>query len=262
MSAPRAVIFDLDDTLMPELDAIRAAFASACDIAFPGSPTQAALLRRGIQRHARALWRTTPHVAYCRRIGFSSWEGLWGDASGSALHHRFFGAWQPSYRSEAWRRALRDAGNVDTDLAERVSDAFRAEARARLRPFDGAVDVVRELRRDHAVGLLTNGESGIQREKMTSAGFEGMFAAVVVSGDIGVGKPSQEPFRLVLARMGGRPTDAVMVGNSARSDILGAQAVGMRAVLVGVAPSAPVGVRPDAIASTIRDVPAAIRELA
>jgi putative hydrolase of the HAD superfamily len=261
VSQPRAVIFDLDDTLMPEVDAVRAALADACAIAFPTSLSKSAVLCDSLRLHARDLWSRGSHAAYCRGIGFSYWEGLWGDATGSTLHGSFFRAWQPPYRAEAWRRALTDVGLDDASLARRVSEAFRAETRVRLLPFDGAAGVVRELRRAGAVGLLTNGESGIQREKLASAGFADMFDAVVVSGDIGFGKPSQAPFRHVLARLGVAASDSVMVGNSVRSDILGAQAVGMRAILVGSPGGPPAGVTPNATVADIRDVPAALRRL-
>ena len=46
-----------------------------------------------------------------------------------------------------------------------------------------------------------------------------------------VGKPAPPLFRMALARLGLTPGDAAMVGDSVPSDMLGARAVGMRAVL-------------------------------
>ena len=63
MSALGPVIFDLDDTLMPEEHAIRAAFAAACKFAFPASRSK----RYGLNEAARARARGVAPLA-ARRI--------------------------------------------------------------------------------------------------------------------------------------------------------------------------------------------------
>ena len=55
-----------------------------------------------------------------------------------------------------------------------------------------------------------------------------------------VGKPESPLFRMALERLGVAPADAAMVGDSVASDIRGARAIGMRAVLFAPdGPSAP-----------------------
>ena len=61
----------------------------------------------------------------------------------------------------------------------------------------------------------------------------------------------------MLTRLGVTASESVMVGNSVRSDVLGAQRIGMRAVLVGEA-DAGSGVSPDAVARGICDVPSVL----
>lgn len=55
-----------------------------------------------------------------------------------------------------------------------------------------------------------------------------IFDAVVTFEDTGVRKPSPEPFRRVLERVGTEPQHAIMVGDWEERDILGATNVGMR----------------------------------
>ena len=78
----------------------------------------------------------------------------------------------------------------------------------------------------------------------------------VSSSDHGVMKPHPGIFREALRRLGARPAQAVMVGDSLANDILGARAIGMRGVLVsrsGTAhPEAPDDV---AVIRTLRDLP-------
>src|SRR5207249_1417053 len=56
-----------------------------------------------------------------------------------------------------------------------------------------------------------------------------------------VGKPEPPLFRIALARLGLRPHEAAMVGDSVTSDVAGGHAVGIRTVLY-----APDGAPPDA----------------
>jgi len=67
---------------------------------------------------------------------------------------------------------------------------------------------------------------------------------VVISAELGVGKPDPAIFRAALDRLGATAADAMHVGDSVEHDVEGARAAGVRAVLVarnGVAP--PDGVR-------------------
>ncbi len=76
-----------------------------------------------------------------------------------------------------------------------------------------------------------------------------------------LGKPSPEFFGLALEAAGVQPGRAVMVGDDLRSDIAGAKAVGLRAVLVrtgkGGGPPPPEGakVEPDAVIDSLAALP-------
>lgn len=60
-----------------------------------------------------------------------------------------------------------------------------------------------------------------------------------------VGKPMPHIFRAALARLGVPPEEAVMVGDSLRSDIVGAQAVGLRTIWLAPRGATPGEIRPD-----------------
>jgi 4-nitrophenyl phosphatase len=62
-----------------------------------------------------------------------------------------------------------------------------------------------------------------------------------------VGKPEPPLFRIALARLGCRPHEAAMVGDSVTSDVAGGRAIGMRTVLY-----APDGAPPDAADVVVR----------
>jgi putative hydrolase of the HAD superfamily len=200
---PRAILFDLDDTLVVEDPA-------------------------AVRTRARELWRAAPTFDYCRRIGISSSEGLWCRFEGDGPETRWLREWSPAYRREAWRLALADQGIGDAGLAEQLGERFGVERRGRHEVFDDVVDALTTLGESHTLGLVTNGASCLQREKLAASGLGAHFAAVVVSAEFGAGKPEPAIFRHALSELG--CSSGVMVGDSVERDIDGALAAGLGAV--------------------------------
>jgi len=66
----------------------------------------------------------------------------------------------------------------------------------------------------------------------SASGLAGYFSAVVVSGELGAGKPDPAIFRHALREVGCDAEHAVMVGDSLTRDVLGALDAGLRAVWV------------------------------
>jgi phosphoserine phosphatase len=220
-----AILFDLDDTLVVEEAAAVASFQATARAALDRHPVDAARLAVDARARARELWWAGPAHGYCRRLGISSWEGLWCRFEGDADEVRALRSWAPGFRREAWRRALLDQGVDDSALAEELGERFGVERRARHELFPDALGA---LAAGAPIALLTNGASCLQREKVAGAGLDGRFDAVVVSGDLGIGKPDAAVFRHTLALLG--VVDAVMVGDSLDRDIDGARAAGLGAV--------------------------------
>jgi putative hydrolase of the HAD superfamily len=228
----RALLVDLDDTLVVEEGAAVAAFIATARVTTKQHELDAAALAIGARARARELWRGAPTFPFCERIGISSWEGLWChfDGDGEDLHA--LRGWAPEYRRQAWRRALLDQGIEDDGLAGELGERFGVERRARFETFADAGPALDALRRDYALALVTNGASCLQREKLAASGLADRFDAVVVSGDLGVGKPHAAIFAHALRALGVEATDAVMVGDSLPKDVDGAIAAGLRAVWV------------------------------
>ena len=82
----------------------------------------------------------------------------------------------------------------------------------------------------HPMAVVTNGAACLQREKLAASGLADRFGAVVVSGEVGVGKPDAAVFRVALERLGA--DEAVMIGDSLDRDIDGALAAGLGAVWI------------------------------
>lgn len=85
---------------------------------------------------------------------------------------------------------------------------------------------------DRAAEFVCERSSDLQREKIAGAGLGGYFDEIVVSGDLGFGKPDPRIFQTILSRLGTGPAEAIMIGNSLETDIEGARAACMAAVWV------------------------------
>ena len=87
-------------------------------------------------------------------------------------------------------------------------------------------------KKDYQMGVISNGLTIKQWEKLIRLGLYHFFDEVVTSQEAGSEKPDSEIFQLALERMGCKAEESVMVGNKFSEDILGATEVGMSAILV------------------------------
>lgn len=108
-----------------------------------------------------------------------------------------------------------------------LSDRFRG-----LRLFDESLEVVRQIGQFAHVGLITNGPSQIQRDKIERLAIGDLFEVILVSEEEGVWKPDPLIFTRALDRFGVAPEAAIFVGDSPEHDIAGAQAAGILSVWI------------------------------
>ena len=228
----RAVLFDLDETLIEEESSNDAAAIAACTLAADRHAIDRGALFRAMREQSLALWLSGPMIDYCRNIGISSREGLWGAFSSEDPGSAKLREWIPEYRARSWLDALRHLGIDDESLAAELAQAFMIERRARHVIFPESLNVMHQLKRSYRLALITNGASDIQREKIEGAGLEPFFDPILISGNLGFGKPAPEIFAAALRQLNLAQDEAVMVGDSFSRDIEGARAVGIKTVWI------------------------------
>lgn len=87
------------------------------------------------------------------------------------------------------------------------------------------------------LGIVTNGEVQFQAPKITQLAIDQYLSTVVISEAVQVHKPDPRIFAHALAEIGCHAADTWFVGDDPINDVLGAAAVGMRAIwLTGVRP--------------------------
>lgn len=130
-------------------------------------------------------------------------------------------------------RALEQLGVV-APIVEPLVEVFRSYAPDRLEPYPGVVSGLASLRRVVPVGLVSDGDVGIQRAKLHALDLEEAFDVVVFSDGLGRAhrKPDPEPFRIALATLGVAAEESVYIGDRPDKDVVGATAAGLGAVRV------------------------------
>ena len=222
-----ALIFDLDETIMADNPSAEAAAVAAAEIAAERHGIDSDVLAASLFDSARKLWRASDLSPHARGLGISSWEALWGNFDDPDPGLQALARWVPEFRVEAWKAALQNHDIDDEPMAVQLADAFRRERRARHLVFPEALAALDDLAVDYRLALLTNGSPNVQGEKIDGANLRNRFDPVVISGEVGAGKPEPEAFHHILRLMDLQPAQTAMIGDSFRRDIVGAARVGM-----------------------------------
>ncbi|HEX9495643.1 MAG TPA: HAD family hydrolase [Candidatus Limnocylindria bacterium] len=228
----RAILFDLDNTLLMEDEATERALRQTSELAGQRTGAEPVVVHAAAREAAETLFRSAQVFAYADEVGIWWGEALWGEFAGDQGRLRAVRAFVPGFRREVWRRALAVAGIADDALADELGAAYPTFRRA-LRPVDPEADaVLADLGRDHALALVTNGAPDVQREKLAPTTLAAHFKVIVISAELGIGKPDPRIFRSALDAVDVPSGDAVVVGDSLERDIEGARRAGIRSVWI------------------------------
>lgn len=117
--------------------------------------------------------------------------------------------------------------------AEALAEEFKLRVHERLGLLDGALHALDAAKAaGRKMALLTNGPALVQRPKVNAMDLERHFHFVGISGELGAWKPEAEAFRRALAPLGVAPHEALMVGDSLDFDLEPAKALGMQTAWV------------------------------
>jgi FMN hydrolase / 5-amino-6-(5-phospho-D-ribitylamino)uracil phosphatase len=199
---PKAVLFDLDDTL--------------CDYA--------------AAREARL------------RIAFTRYATGGEHGEGIDLEHMIVASIQlHPHGADHFGELFSRFGVDDPTRASAAADWYRTNRFHGLKLFPGVDEVFRIVRdglsrraptSTQPLGIVTNGPAEVQRAKLDLLEIEGLVDFAVVSEEFGVAKPDPRIFHEALRRAGVDASEAVFVGDSAEFDMVGARAAGIPSVWV------------------------------
>jgi putative hydrolase of the HAD superfamily len=227
----RAILFDLDNTLVSEMDTYESAFASAMSL--HPLKVEMANFREAVFAVATELWLASPVGDYCARLGLGSPTSLFSDFPGTTGELAYLRKWSPGYRRETWMRALEKVGvNATSKLAVELDRSLRRELPSNIKRYDDVFATVETLSRSYVLAVATNGPADVQAAKLRGARLNDFFPIVVASSEVGFGKPDPRIFQAAVERMGVPLKEVLVVGDSLEKDVVGSAAAGLRCVWV------------------------------
>src|SRR5579862_4389636 len=208
---PRAILFDLDDTIITTRTRRDEAWANvAAEFARELEPFAPALLAQAIRAEAQAFFTNAENAVV--------WRESLREARREVVRRAF-------KRLGDYRRAARTA--LPHRLADRFSDV-QDEAWI-LSP--GAHETIDKLGAGGVrLGLITNGDSEGQRAKVGRFDLDRRFHHVQIEGEHGFGKPDPRAYRHALRALDAEPHQAWIVGDNLDWEVAAPQRLGIHAI--------------------------------
>ncbi len=119
------------------------------------------------------------------------------------------------------------------ELSCNLNDIFTAETTKNIKLYPDVVPFLNNLLDNgKKIAIITNGQSERQRNKIKFSGLANYTDKLFISDEIGFAKPAKQIFEKALSEMNVSADDVVMIGDSLKSDVLGATALGIDAILI------------------------------
>ena len=118
------------------------------------------------------------------------------------------------------------------ELAQEMGAEFLRLTNKHFCLMPDAENVVRYLAGKYPLTIISNGFKEVQYYKFEHSGLAPYFTHTLISEEVGINKPQPGIFDIALERNGITAEEAVMIGDSYSSDILGAKAAGIDQIWV------------------------------
>jgi putative hydrolase of the HAD superfamily len=231
---PKAVLLDLDDTILDDSSTVDECWKGAC------------------AAHRSEFRSLDPQEVYATVREKGQW--FWSDGE----RHRIGRLDLDAARAEVVRLALAHLGIETGGLAEKIAGTYSRSRDVSMQPLPDAVDAVRWLRECGCkLALITNGGAAAQRRKIDRFNLAGLFDCILVEGEVGFGKPDERIYRRALQKLDAVPEEAWMVGDNLEFDVAAPQQLGLFTVWIDIHGSGvPPGkdVRPDRIIRALSEL--------
>ena len=234
MQLPKAIIFDLDDTIVDDSGHVAACWELVC--------TEGVARQEGLR----------PPVLMAAIERERDW--YWADPA----RHREGRFDLRAASSRIVVEALERLGFAEPELGRLIANRYRDLREEKISLLPRAIETLEHFRsRAVRLGLATNGSAVGQRAKIERFELAQYFERIIVEEEFGVGKPHREVYEALFAALNASPEKTWSVGDNLEWDVGGPQAHGAYGVWVDVAGAGlPDGavVKPDRIVRSIAEL--------
>jgi putative hydrolase of the HAD superfamily len=120
---------------------------------------------------------------------------------------------------------------IDKKQAKEIFDKFLPIYEENMLLYDDVIPCLEFLKRsNYQLGVITNGHSKDQRNKLRRFDLERYLPIIIISGDIGVAKPNAKIFFECINNLELAPQEIIYIGDTPEMDVVGANKVGMKGV--------------------------------
>jgi putative hydrolase of the HAD superfamily len=220
MDEIKLLLFDLDETLIVEWNSARESFMDVLNhFDFDINKDE---FVKVIREKARVIWYNLPTIEYCLRIGISSWEALWADFTGINDELKYLRKHAFDYRLEVWSKTLQNFGISDKIVSTKACELYKEIRNTKHILYPDTRVCLEKLKTNYKICLITNGTPDLQWKKIDGGRLKYYFDEIFISGEFGYGKPDKRIFKACLDRFNCKNINAIMIGDSIKTDIQGA----------------------------------------
>jgi putative hydrolase of the HAD superfamily len=189
----KAVLFDLDNTVYPEMEFVESGF-------------------RAVARYLSTRCRFDEESLFAQMIDILQDVG----------------------RGKIFDNLLYNLGLYHEEKVNVLVYIYRSH-KPTISLYEDSLPTLMHLK-DHGIrlGILSDGMSSTQRNKIASLGLENIFDAIVCTDELGkeFWKPSIVPYKVALDLLEVSPSEAAYVGNDPAKDFVGANSLNMLTIQV------------------------------
>lgn len=205
---PKAILFDLDDTLITHKGVADKALETACSslLAQRDMPFDHLALIRAVNEVRAWFWRD-PERHRTGRLDLDN------------THRTIFS------------KALAALSFYDDEAARFLAEQYGKRQEDLTRLFPKTVETLDTLQKTgYRMGLVTNGSSQKQRAKISKFSLEKYFEFCLIEGEAGFGKPDPRIYEKALSLLRLKAREVWMVGDNLSWDVEAPKKLGINAV--------------------------------
>lgn len=205
---PKAILFDLDDTIVSFGGAGELAWKETCDAFVAGTDVvfDGSTLLDKINNVRKWYW-SSPERHKTGRMDLIK------------------------ARREIVKMALNELQYYDGENAEKAADAYSKRQEELICLFPDSINTLKELKsRGIRMALVTNGSSETQRRKINRFYLSGYFEFCLIEEEAGYGKPDIRVYEIALEKLSLEPHEVWMVGDNLEWDVEAPQKAGIFSV--------------------------------
>ena len=208
MEYVKSLLLDLDDTLLDYSSGVDDCWATACTLGCADGGIETSALIAAVAARRRSFWDNAEHNRRERVNMLAAWTKIVA-------------------------QALETLGRPDPARASTIATEFARRRHEGMQLFPDALTGLAAWRAAGiGLGLVTNGDTSQQRDKIERHGLASYFEVIVIEGEFGIGKPEAAVYRHALQVLGARAEDTCMVGDHLDFDVAGAQRLGVQGVWI------------------------------